>query len=147
MQTEQTERTEKMDPAQAEAARDAVARDATAGDANAKKEPSISVSDKAVEAIRRQLAKRGTPDASLRLGIRGGGCSGFSYVIEFHDGPPRPRDRVFAYGDVRVVVDPKSLVYLNGTVLDWQQTLMQQGFKFVNPNEKTSCGCGHSFTV
>jgi len=113
----------------------------------AKKELSITVSEKAVDAIRRQLQKRGTPEASLRVGIRGGGCSGFSYVIEFHDGPPRPRDRVFTFGDVRVVVDPKSLVYLNGTVLEWQQTLMQQGFKFVNPNEKTSCGCGHSFTV
>jgi iron-sulfur cluster assembly protein len=116
----------------------------------AKKEPTILVSDAAVAAIRRQMQKRGTLDAALRLGIRGGGCSGFSYVIEFHDGPPRERDRVFTFGetgDVRVVVDPKSLVYLDGTLLDWEQTLMRQGFKFVNPNEKASCGCGHSFTV
>ena len=116
-----------------------------------KKEASISVSLKAIEAIHRQLVKRGTPDAALRVGIRGGGCSGFTYVIEFHDGPPRPKDRVYDYEqngqNVRVVVDPKSLVYLNGTVLDWEQTLMKQGFKFVNPNEKTNCGCGHSFTV
>jgi len=88
----------------------------------------------------------------LRLGIKGGGCSGFSYVIEFHDGDPRAKDRVFDYTaedgtPVRVVVDPKSLVYLAGMELDWQQTLLQQGFKFNNPNEKTSCGCGHSFTV
>jgi iron-sulfur cluster assembly protein len=81
-----------------------------------------------------------------------GGCSGFSYVIEFHDGAPRARDRVYDLTavdgtPVRVVVDPKSLLYLNGSVLDWEQTLMQQGFKFVNPNEKSSCGCGHSFTV
>lgn len=116
-------------------------------EAEKKTEPSIRVSSQAVEAIRRQIAKRGTPGASLRVGIRGGGCSGFSYVIEFHDGPPRPKDRVFVYGDVTVLVDPKSLIYLNGTVLDWEQTLMKQGFKFVNPNEKTSCGCGHSFTV
>ena len=107
----------------------------------------IDVSPKAIEAIRQQLVKRGTLDASLRLGIRGGGCSGFTYVIEFHDGPPRPKDRVFQYDDVRVVVDPKSLVYLSGTLLDWEHTLMKQGFKFVNPHEKTSCGCGHSFTV
>ncbi|WP_394847518.1 iron-sulfur cluster assembly accessory protein [Pendulispora brunnea] len=112
-----------------------------------KKEPSITVSPAAVEAIRAQIQKRGVPNTSLRVGIRGGGCSGFSYVIEFHDGPPRARDRVFDYGDVRVVVDPKSLIYLNGSVLDWEKTLMKQGFKFVNPNEKTSCGCGHSFTV
>src|ERR1700689_5233965 len=115
-------------------------------------EASISVTPKAVEAILRQMKKRGTMEASLRLGIRGGGCSGFSYVIEFHDGPPRPRDKVFAYTasdgtPVRVVVDPKSLVYLNGTTLEREQTLMSQGFKFLNPQEKTSCGCGHSFTV
>jgi iron-sulfur cluster assembly protein len=112
----------------------------------------ITVSPQAVEAIARQKKKRGTMDASLRLGIRGGGCSGFSYVIEFHDGPPHARDRVFDYTaadgtPVRVVVDPKSLIYLAGTVLEWQQTLMQQGFKFSNPNEKAGCGCGHSFSV
>jgi len=122
---------------------------AGAGDTPAveKKEPSITVSPAAVEAIRAQIQKRGVPDTALRVGIRGGGCSGFSYVIEFHDGPPRARDRVYDYGDVRVVVDPKSLIYLNGSILDWEQTLMKQGFKFVNPNEKASCGCGHSFTV
>lgn len=114
--------------------------------------PNLSVSPQAVDAIGRQLKKRGTPSASLRLGIRGGGCSGFSYVIQFHDGPPHARDRIFDYlasdqTPVRVVVDPKSLLYLNGTVLDWEQTLMRQGFKFVNPNEKSGCGCGSSFSV
>jgi iron-sulfur cluster assembly protein len=112
----------------------------------------VLVTPKAADAILRQLTKRGTPEAALRLGIKGGGCSGFSYVIEFHDGEPRARDRVFEFAatdgtKVRVVVDPKSLVYLAGLELDWTQTLMQQGFKFNNPNEKTSCGCGHSFTV
>jgi iron-sulfur cluster assembly protein len=112
----------------------------------------IDVSPAATQAIRRQLVKRGTPDASLRLGLKGGGCSGFTYVIEFHDGPPRARDKVFdlttpAGEPVRVVVDPKSLIYLSGTLLDWEQTLMKQGFKFVNPHEKSSCGCGHSFNV
>lgn len=117
-----------------------------------KKTLAITVSAKAVEAIKRQIAKRGVPDTSLRVGIRGGGCSGFSYVIEFHDGAPHARDRVFDYAaedgtPVRVVSDPKSLIYLNGSELDWEQTLMFQGFKFRNPQEKTSCGCGHSFTV
>jgi len=116
------------------------------------KAPSISVSPQAVDAIARQLKKRGTPEAGLRLGLRGGGCSGFTYVIEFHDGPPHGRDRTFDFvaGDgtaVRVVVDPKSLLYLNGTVLEWEQTLMRQGFKFANPNEKSGCGCGSSFSV
>jgi iron-sulfur cluster assembly protein len=116
------------------------------------KTPSITVTQKAVDAIARQMKKRGTMDAALRLGIRGGGCSGFSYVIEFHDGAPHARDRVFEYTandgtQVRVVVDPKSLLYLSGTELEWEQTLMQQGFKFRNPNEKSGCGCGHSFSV
>ena len=112
----------------------------------------IEVTAKAVEAIKKQIQKRAIPETSLRVGIRGGGCSGFSYVIEFHDGAPRARDRVYDYvaadgTPVRVVVDPKSLLYLNGTTLEWEQTLMQQGFKFINPQEKSSCGCGHSFTV
>ncbi len=112
----------------------------------------IEVTPKALEAIRRQMDKRGTLDASLRVGLRGGGCSGFTYVIEFHDGPPRARDRVFDFQTpagqpVRIVVDPKSLIYLGGSTLDWEQTLMRQGFKFVNPHEKSSCGCGHSFNV
>jgi iron-sulfur cluster assembly protein len=118
----------------------------------ASKAPAISVAPKAVDAIARQMQKRGTPEASLRLGIRGGGCSGFTYVIEFYDGTPHARDRVYDYvatdgTKVRVVVDPKSLVYLNGTTLEWEQTLMRQGFKFANPNEKTGCGCGTSFSV
>ena len=116
------------------------------------KKPGVTVSAKAVEAIKRQIQKRNVPDTSLRIGIRGGGCSGYSYVIEFHDGPPRPKDHVFDYvaedgTPVRVVCDPKSLLYLGGSELDWEQTLLQQGFKFRNPHEKASCGCGHSFTV
>ena len=116
------------------------------------KVPGIDVTPKAVEAIKKQIAKRNVAETSLRLGIKGGGCSGFSYVIEFHDGAPRSRDRVFDYAaadgtPVRVLVDPKSLIYLNGTTLDWEMTLMNQGFKFINPQEKSNCGCGHSFTV
>jgi iron-sulfur cluster assembly protein len=118
----------------------------------ASKKLTIDVSPKAVEVIQKQLKKRGTPEASLRVGLRGGGCSGFTYVIEFHDGPPRPRDHVLDFSaedgaTVRVVVDPKSLLYLSGTVLEWEQTLLKQGFKFINPHEKAGCGCGHSFSV
>lgn len=112
----------------------------------------ITVTPKAVEAIKKQIEKRNVPGTALRVGVRGGGCSGFSYVIEFHDGEPHARDTVYdltaADGTpVRVVVDKKSLIYLNGSELEWEQTLLQQGFKFVNPQEKSSCGCGHSFTV
>lgn len=108
---------------------------------------SISLTPKAITMAKSRFQKRGTPDAALRLGVRGGGCSGFNYVIEFSDDPPRERDRVFEFDGVRVYVDKKSLVYLAGSVLDWENTLMQQGFKFKNPQESTSCGCGHSFTV
>lgn len=112
----------------------------------------IIIAQSAVDAIGAQIAKRNVPDTALRVGIRGGGCSGFSYVIEFHDGPARARDTVYdltaTNGDkVRIVVDKKSLIYLNGSTLEWEKTLMRQGFKFVNPNEKASCGCGTSFTV
>ena len=113
---------------------------------------SISVAPSAVEAIKKQIQKRNVPDTSLRVGIRGGGCSGFSYVIEFHDGAPNARDVVYdltssSGSPVRVVVDKKSLLYLNGSTLEWEKTLMRQGFKFINPNEKSNCGCGTSFTV
>ena len=104
----------------------------------------IDMSEKAVEMARRQLEKRGTPSAALRIGLRGGGCSGFSYVMEFQDAPPRDKDRVFEFGGVRVIVDPKSLVMLSGTTLDYETSVMGHGFKFVNPNVKGACGCGAS---
>jgi len=112
----------------------------------------IAVSPKAVEAIRAQLAKRGTPEGAIRVGVRGGGCSGFSYAIEFEDNPPRTGDLVLEFSEegkstVRVLCDKKSILYLGGSVLDWEKTMMFQGFKFKNPQEATRCGCGHSFTV
>src|SRR3954471_20431237 len=112
----------------------------------------IAVSPAAVEAIRRQLAKRGTPDAAIRIGIKGGGCSGFSYSIEFEDGEPRKGDLVLEFTEeeqakVRVFCDKKSIIYLGGSVLDWEKTLMFQGFKLKNPQDSTRCGCGKSFTV
>lgn len=112
----------------------------------------IAVSDAAVDAMRRQLDKRGTPDAAIRVGIKGGGCSGFSYSIEFEDGAPRTGDLVLEFEEegrakVRVFCDKKSIIYLGGSVLDWEKTLMYSGFKFKNPQEASRCGCGHSFTV
>lgn len=113
----------------------------------------IGISDAAVLAGRAALAKRGTPGAAIRAGIRGGGCSGFNYVIEFDDDPPRSNDTVLEMGGaeglapVRFVVDKKSLLYLGGSILDFEKKLMSQGFKFRNPQEATRCGCGGSFTV
>ena len=107
----------------------------------------ITISDKAVDFAKKKLAKRGTPSAAIRLGVKGGSCSGYSYVIQFEDGEPRSRDYVYRAGGIPFYVDKKSFIYLAGTVLDYEQTLMFQGFKFKNPQEASSCGCGHSFTV
>jgi iron-sulfur cluster assembly protein len=107
----------------------------------------ISIAPEAARYARQRLEQRGTPNAAVRLGIKGGGCSGFSYVIQFDDEPPRERDNVYEVEGVRFYVDKKSLVYLAGSLLDYEKTLMFQGFKFRNPNEAAACGCGHSFTV
>jgi iron-sulfur cluster assembly protein len=112
----------------------------------------IVIAQSAVDAIAQQIQKRGVAGTWQGDRIRGGGCSGFSYVIQFHDGEPGARDVVYDLkatdgSDVRVLVDKKSLIYLNGSTLEWEKTLMRQGFKFVNPNEKASCGCGTSFQV
>src|SRR5262245_58936134 len=101
----------------------------------------VRLTKKALQMARQALVRRGTPNAALRLGVRGGGCSGVSYAIEFSD-KVRERDNVYEFEGLKVVVDPKSLVYLRGAVLDYEVKLMQHGFKFLNPNEKAGCGCG-----
>lgn len=106
----------------------------------------VRLTPKAIAMAKAALVKRGTPSASLRLGVRGGGCSGVSYAIEFSD-KIRERDSVYDFDGLRVIVDPKSLVYLRGSVLDYEVKLMQHGFKFLNPNEKAGCGCGESFSI
>ncbi len=107
----------------------------------------IQVTDRALEKIRAAMQKEGiSPEqGGLRLGVQGGGCSGLTYNIRF-DTQPRERDRIYQFGDVRVFVDPKSFIYLHGMTLDYQETLMQQSFVFVNPNANKSCGCGTSFS-
>jgi iron-sulfur cluster assembly protein len=104
----------------------------------------ITITESAAKEIQRQRDKRGTPESSIRLGIRGGGCTGFSYMFEWEDGDPRETDKIFEQHGVRVVVDPKSYVYFQGTELDFVSSMMGHGFKFNNPNAKGSCGCGES---
>jgi len=108
----------------------------------------IMVTEKAIAKIRSAMAKEGIlpEQGGLRLGVQGGGCSGLSYNIRF-DTQARERDRIFQFSDVRVFVDPKSFIYLHGMTLDYQETLMQQGFVFVNPQATKSCGCGTSFSA
>ena len=107
----------------------------------------VHITAEAVTYAKKRLAARGTPDAAVRFGVRGGGCSGFNYVIEFSDDPPRAKDTVCELDGVKFYVDKKSLIYLAGSTLDYEHTLMFQGFRFRNPQEATRCGCGHSFTV
>ena len=110
--------------------------------------PKLVITADAADVMRAQLIKRGTPDAAVRFGIRGGGCTGYSYVFEFSDKPPRRNDHVItAPNGVRVLVDPKSLKFLDGTELDFAREGLNEGFKFKNPNVKDACGCGESFNV
>jgi len=106
----------------------------------------ITLTPRAIEMAKKAISKRTTPTEGLRLGVKGSGCSGLAYVIEFAD-KIRGRDHVFDFDGLKVIVDPKSLIYLRGSVLDYEMKLMEHGFKFRNPNEKSSCGCGESFTV
>ncbi len=106
----------------------------------------MDVTEAAAKAIRKYLADHDAPvGAGLRVGVRGGGCSGLSYFLDV-DETVRETDRVIdAYG-VKVYIDPKSLLYLQGSTLDYKSGLMESGFKFVNPNAGKGCGCGESFT-
>jgi iron-sulfur cluster assembly protein len=107
----------------------------------------LQVTPQAIKRIRIAMAKEGVSpeEGGLRLGVMGGGCSGLSYSIKF-DTRPRERDRIYEIDGVRVFVDPKSFLYLHGMILDYEETLMRQGFNFINPNSKRSCGCGSSFS-
>ena len=105
----------------------------------------VTVTPKAVQKIHDAFAKQGVK-GGLRLGVLGGGCSGLSYLFKF-DVKPRATDTVIDYDDVKVFVDPKSMVYLNGMTLDWKDSLIHSGFEFDNPNAKKSCGCGTSFSA
>lgn len=93
-----------------------------------------------------ELATKEGKAPVLRVGVRGGGCSGMSYVLDF-DESPRDGDQKLEQGGLTVLVDPKSLQFLAGTTIDYEQKLMGGGFRFKNPNEKKSCGCGESFGV
>jgi len=106
----------------------------------------IEISEKAAVRIRSLAAEKGTPSGGLRLGVKGGGCSGLTYFVDWAAEPAK-LDQVFERDGARLFVDPKSARFLDGTVVEWQQTLMQSGFVFKNPNVKSACGCGDSFSL
>jgi iron-sulfur cluster assembly protein len=105
----------------------------------------VTFTDSAARHIKNFLAKRGK-GIGLRLAVRTTGCSGLAYVLEFAD-EIAANDEVFKNNDVTVVIDKKSLVYLDGTELDFTRDGLNEGFKFNNPNVKDECGCGESFTI
>ncbi|MAK45473.1 MULTISPECIES: iron-sulfur cluster assembly protein IscA [Spongiibacter] len=105
----------------------------------------ISLTESAAEHIKRQLAGRGR-GLGIRLGVRTSGCSGMAYVLEFVD-EVQAEDKVFEAFGASVFIDPKSLVYLDGTELDFVKEGLNEGLKFNNPNVSAECGCGESFTV
>lgn len=106
----------------------------------------ITVTARAAKVMRGQLEKRGTPQAAIRFGIRGGGCTGYSYMFQFEDGDPRVKDAVIDAFGVRVYVDPKSMRLIKGTTIDFETGIRGHGFRFDNPNVRDSCGCGESIS-
>ncbi len=105
----------------------------------------IELSQVAADRVRHFLDNRGK-GVGLRLGVKTTGCSGLAYVLEFVD-EVRDDDQVFESRGIKVIVDSKSLVYLDGTEVDFAKVGLQEGFQFRNPNAKDACGCGESFTV
>jgi len=106
---------------------------------------SISLTDSAATHVKNYLEKRGK-GVGVRLGVKTTGCSGMAYTIEFAD-QVEDEDQIFEDKGVKVIINPKSMVYLNGTELDFTREGLNEGFKFTNPNEKDRCGCGESFSV
>ena len=107
----------------------------------------VQISENAARLIKKMTARNGIPDGGLRIGIKAGGCSGLSYTFAW-EAAPRPTDHVFEGLDgAKVFVDRKSYEFIKGTTLDYDTSLVSKGFIFNNPNAKSSCGCGTSFSV
>lgn len=106
----------------------------------------ISITSNALSQIKLLIQKRDKPVLGIRIGIKSGGCNGKTYYIEYADSKSQ-YDEVVVYNDVNVFIDPKALMYILGTEMDYVNTPFKSGFQFNNPNEKGSCGCGKSFNV
>lgn len=106
----------------------------------------VSLSEKAVKKVRAQLEKDGMPNGCLRIKVSAGGCSGMNYEFEFAKSPELT-DQVAETDGVTVAIDPKAVLFINGSIVDWHQTLMEAGFRVKNPNATASCNCGTSFST
>ncbi len=105
----------------------------------------LTFTEKAARHVQKSLNNRGT-GIGLRLGVKTSGCSGMAYIMEFAD-DVKEQEQVFESKGLKILVDPKSLIYLDGTELDYVREGLNEGFKFNNPNVKNECGCGESFNV
>ena len=106
----------------------------------------ITISETAASRVRDIKRRMQAPEAVLRVGVRGGGCSGLEYWLDLV-AEPEPRDKVFEFSDVTVAVDRKSYLFINGSELDFEKTMVKRGFVFRNPLSNRSCSCGDSFTL
>jgi iron-sulfur cluster assembly protein len=106
----------------------------------------VQISDNAAQRIQALIAQRGKPTAGIKVGVKTRGCSGLSYTIEYADEVGK-YDEVIEDKGVRVLIDPKAIMFLIGTQMDYVEEKLKSGFVFVNPNEKGRCGCGESFHV
>jgi iron-sulfur cluster assembly accessory protein len=106
----------------------------------------VNLTDNAITKVKEIMAQQDPVPAGLRIGVVGGGCSGFSYNMSFEN-KPGMMDKIFTFDGLKVFVDATSAMYLNGCVVDYVETLEAAGFKFENPNVKSTCGCGSSFSV
>lgn len=107
----------------------------------------ITVTPRAVEMGKQKLAEEGGAHVGIRVGVKGGGCSGLSYHFELADSIRDGRDHVMQLDGLTLLVDKRSIKYLQGSVLDWNDGLVEYGFRWKNPNSKKDCGCGSSFSV
>jgi len=107
----------------------------------------IQITERAAREVRRIFEEQSLPESTvLRVGVKGGGCSGFSYTLGFDD-KVGDTDQISQIEGIRVACDPKSFLYLNNTQIDFEENLMGRGFRFQNPNASKTCGCGESFSV
>lgn len=126
---------------------DMTAEPTNAVDSSGAPGPRVRLTPAAVAWVKQRRLQKGQPEAVLRVGVKGGGCAGYSYVTDLVDGDPKERDIVYEFDGVRVFVDERSLRFIDGSVIDAKQSLMYQGLKFSNPQEEKSCGCGMTFSV
>ena len=106
----------------------------------------ITLTETAIKEVKRILASQSQPACGLRVGVKGGGCSGLSYDMAL-EAAPADNDQVFDFDGVKVFCDPKSYLFVNGLVLDYSTELLNGGFRFSNPNATKTCGCGTSFSA